>query len=55
LAKLKFQFLINADRADNRAGERRAFMQVSRLHLKASRAWQIKEVASTLWNYCYAG
>ncbi len=55
LAKMRFQFLINADRTDNRTGKRRAFMQVSRLHLKTSRAWQIKETASTLWDYCYAG
>jgi transposase len=53
LAKMRFQFLKNSKRTDNRARERKPFMQVSKLHLKTSRAWQIKETASTLWDYCY--
>jgi transposase len=28
-------------------------MRITKLHLKTARAWQIKETASTLWNYSY--
>ncbi len=30
-------------------------MQLTRCNLKTSRAWQIKEAASFLWNYSYMG
>ena len=53
LIRSKYQWLINSQRADNRATRRKEFLQLSRLNLKTARAWQIKEAASTLWNYSY--
>lgn len=55
LVRSKYQWLTNAQRTDNRATRRKEFMQLTRLNLKTARAWQIKEAASTLWNYSYIG
>jgi len=53
LSKSRFQWLINSNRADNRSGKRRIFLSLSRLNLETSRAWRIKEVANSLWDYLY--
>lgn len=55
LVRSKYQWLANSVRIDNRATRRKEFMQLTRLNLKTSRAWQIKEAASSLWNYSYIG
>ena len=55
LVRSKYQWLTNSVRTDNRATRRKEFMQLTRLNLKTARAWQIKEAASTLWNYSYIG
>jgi transposase len=53
LTKSRFDWLVNSDRSDNRSGKRKAFLSLSRSHLKTARAWRIKETASTLWDYVY--
>lgn len=55
LVRSKYQWLTNSQRTDNRATRRKEFMQLTRLNLKTARAWQIKEAASTLWDYSYIG
>jgi transposase len=55
LSRSKYQWLKNSGRLDNRNKERRDFLALSRMNLKTSRAWRIKEVASTLWTYSYLG
>jgi len=35
--------------------DKRAFLSLTRMHLKTARAWQIKEVAQGLWSYLYKG
>jgi transposase len=55
LLKTRFSLLRNSNRTDNRASKRRAFLSITRLHLRTARAWQIKETASTLWDYSYTG
>jgi transposase len=53
LSKSRFQWLTNANRTDNRAGKRKAFLSLSRLNLETSKAWRIKEMANSLWDYLY--
>jgi transposase len=53
LTKTKHDWLRNSNRTDNRS--RREFMSITRLSLKTSRAWAIKETASMLWDYTYRG
>jgi transposase len=53
LTRSRFDWLVNSDRTDNRSGKRKAFLSLSRCQLKTARAWRIKEVASTLWDYVY--
>ena len=53
LVRSKYQWLKNSQRTDNRSSRRKEFLQLTRLNLKTARAWQIKEAASTLWNYSY--
>jgi len=55
LVRSKYQWLANSERIDNRATRRKEFMQLTRLNLKTSRAWQIKEAAGSFWNYSYIG
>lgn len=55
LKESRFGWLINSERTDNRSGKRKSFLQLARMHLKTSRAWRIKETASTLWEYEYLG
>lgn len=55
LIRSKYQWLTNSQRTDNRATRRKEFLQLTRLNLKTARAWQIKEAASTLWDYSYLG
>lgn len=35
--------------------DKRAFLQLTKMHLKTARAWHIKEVAQGLWSYIYKG
>ena len=49
----KYQWLTNSGRTDNRS--RRDFMALTRMALKTARAWGIKELASTLWDFSYRG
>jgi transposase len=53
LTNSRYSWLKNSDRTDNRTSERRKFLELTRLHLMTARAWQIKETAATLWDYCY--
>lgn len=53
LAGTKYDWLRNSARTDNRTGNRPDFMKLSRQHLRTSRAWSIKETASTLWDFVY--
>lgn len=55
LAKTKYDWLRNSDRTDNRTGNRPGFMPITKMDLKTSRAWRIKEAASKLWEYRYLG
>lgn len=55
LVRSKYQWLTNSDRTDNRSTRRKEFMQLTRLNLKTSRAWKIKEAAGLLWSYTYMG
>jgi len=53
LSKSRFEWLINSNRTDNRDGERKEFLNLSRLNLETARAWRMKEVANSLWDYIY--
>jgi transposase len=53
LSKSRFQWLINSNRTDNRERERKTFLSLSRLNLETARAWRIKEMANSLWDYIY--
>jgi len=55
LSRSKYHWLKNSSRIDNRSRQRRRFMSLTRLNLKTSRAWRIKEVAASLWTYSYIG
>jgi transposase len=55
LAGTKFEWLRTSSKWDNRTGGRPAFMQLTKMNLKTARAWRIKEVAASLWNYEYLG
>jgi transposase len=55
LYKSRFAWLVNSGRTDNRSGDRKEFLSITKLHLKTARAWQMKEIASTLWDYEYLG
>jgi len=55
LTRSKYQWLKNSKRTDNRTAKRKEFLILSRMNLKTARAWRIKEVASTLWDYSYMG
>lgn len=55
LSRSKHHWLRNSDRTDNRSRRRRQFLGLTKLNLRTSRAWRIKEVASLLWNYRYMG
>lgn len=35
--------------------DKRAFLRLTKMHLKTARAWHIKEVAQGLWDYIYKG
>jgi transposase len=53
LSKTRYQWLVNSNRTDNRNGERRVFLTLSRLNLETARAWRIKESANMLWDFVY--
>jgi len=53
LTRSRYQWLINSNRADNRASKRKAFLNLSRLNIETARAWRIKETANSLWDYIY--
>jgi len=53
LSKSRFQWLTNSHRTDNRTGKRKTFMGLSRLNLETAKAWRIKEMANSLWDYLY--
>jgi transposase len=55
LSGTKFEWLRTSSNWDNRTGDRPAFMNLSRMNLKTARAWRMKEVAASLWNYEYLG
>lgn len=55
LSRSKHHWLRNSDRTDNRSRRRRQFLGLTKLNLRTSRAWRIKEAASLLWNYRYMG
>jgi len=45
----KFDWLTNSDKFDNRS--RREFMELTRMALKTSRAWSMKETANKIWKF----
>lgn len=49
----KFDWLRSSAKIDNRS--RRTFMELTQCALKTSRAWALKEIAHSLWNYVYIG
>lgn len=49
----KYDWLKNSARTDNRSGDRREFLKLSRSNLKTARAWRIKEAAGLLWDFVY--
>lgn len=49
----KYDWLRNSERIDNRTGDRREFLKLSRSNLKTARAWRIKEAAGLLWDFVY--
>ena len=53
LTKSRYQWLINSNRTDNRSSKRKAFLSISQLNLETAKAWRIKEVANSLWDYIY--
>ena len=53
LSNSRFQWLINSNRSDNRKGKRKAFLSLTQLNLETARAWRIKEMANSLWDYLY--
>jgi transposase len=53
LNRTKYHWLKNSERTDNRATRRKEFLSITRMNLKTSRAWRIKEAAGLLWNYTY--
>jgi len=55
LARSKYHWLRNSERTDNRSTRRKEFLNLTRLNLKTSRAWRIKEAAAMLWDYTYMG
>jgi transposase len=55
LVGTKYEWLRNSGQTDNRTGNRPAFMDLSRMNLKTARAWRMKEIAATLWDYVYLG
>jgi transposase len=55
LKKTRFGWLINSNLIDNRSSIRKNFLSITKMHLKTARAWQMKETASTLWDYEYLG
>jgi transposase len=53
LGNSKYKWLKNSEKTDNRSTVRKEFLILSRMNLKTSRAWRIKETASLLWNFSY--
>lgn len=53
LTSTKHAWLRNSQNTDNRT--RPHFMSITKMNLKTSRAWAIKETASSIWNYSYLG
>jgi len=51
LAKTKFEWLRNSNKADNRTGKRRKFMPLTKKTFKTAKAWKLKEHASRLWGF----
>jgi transposase len=49
----KYDWLRNSARVDNRTGDRKEFLKLSRSNLKTARAWRIKEAAGLIWDYVY--
>jgi transposase len=47
----KYDWLRTSAKIDNRG--RRGFMAIARSALKTARAWALKEIAHSLWNYAY--
>jgi hypothetical protein len=55
LTGIRYGWLRNGQRGDNRESKRRKFNPLTKWHLRTARAWRIKETTSTLWEYSYAG
>lgn len=53
LTKTKHDWL--RTKANGGYKDKRAFLRLTRLNLKTSRAWRIKEAANSLWSYTYRG
>jgi transposase len=53
LSKTRFAWLTNSSKTDNRSGKRKPFLALTRQNLRTARAWRIKELAGSLWDYIY--
>jgi transposase len=53
LSKTRFAWLTNSNKTDNRRGKRKPFLELTRQNLRTARAWRIKELAGSLWDYIY--
>lgn len=49
----KFDWLRSSSKIDNRS--RRTFMELTQSALKTAKAWSLKEIAHSLWQYVYIG
>lgn len=53
LAKTKYDWL--RSKSNDEYKDKRAFLELTRMNLKTSRAWRIKEAANGLWAFDYRG
>jgi transposase len=53
LTRTKHDWLRNSRKTDNRT--RPNFVAITKMNLKTARAWAIKETASRIWDFTYAG
>ena len=55
LARTRFDWLRNNEKADNRTKRRRKFMPLTELPLVTVKAWKLKEMAAKLWGFTREG
>ena len=55
LGGTRFEWMRNSVRTDNRQGNRRKFLEITKNDLDTSKAWRLKELASVMWDYAAEG